>query len=533
MLRTVRHMRPSQVAHRLRLRAKRAVYGRVDGEAVALRYRRNGEPAAWPIDFRPIDAIDPPEQTTVDQIRRREFTLVGQTHELGGGLDWSPSPRSQLWRYHLHYFEWAWPLCDDTDGIAIFAERWREWSEATAVGRWDAWSPYVVSLRAWALCGLRRTLIHDSEFADDVDESLRVHAGYLRANLELDVGGNHLVKNLKALIGLGIHFDDVELLRVANRHLERELKVQVGSDGGHFERSPSYHVQVLGDLIDVLGLLTAASRPVPRGLQLTVDRMRAWLGTMLLPDGDVPLLKDCLPVSADRLRALGVGASTTTNTCTKLADSGYIVVRVGPFHAVLDVGQPCPPTLPAHAHADSLNWVLAVHGRRCIVDTGVSTYQDLDRRSFERSTAAHNTVEIDGCDSTEVYGAFRAGRRAHVRLLSTTEGNGTVEIVAEHDGYAHLDGRPLHRRIWRFRTDRIEVTDRISGSGKHLITGRIHLAPGAKQAIDITSEPAVHEPNETEVATGMASLIPSDCLVLRMHTDLPASMQTTITVHGQ
>ena len=27
------------------------------------------------------------------------------------------------------------------------------------------------------------------------------HAGYLRSNVESDVGGNHLVKNLKALVG--------------------------------------------------------------------------------------------------------------------------------------------------------------------------------------------------------------------------------------------------------------------------------------------------------------------------------------------
>src|SRR5207249_2624162 len=93
---------------------------------------------------------------------------------------------------------------------------WSDWRAANPFPRGDAWHPYVASLRTWALCWLGAS-------ASDV----ALHAGYVRRHLETDVGGNHLLKNLKALIGAGVWLGDDELVRVGTRRLERELLVQV------------------------------------------------------------------------------------------------------------------------------------------------------------------------------------------------------------------------------------------------------------------------------------------------------------------
>src|ERR1019366_1742442 len=55
-----------------------------------------------------------------------------------------------------------------------------------------------------------------------------------------------------------------------------------------------------------------------------------------------------------------------------------------------------------------------------LVDTAASTYERRPVREYERSTAAHNTVEVDRAESTEVWGAFRAGRRARGLQLGRT-----------------------------------------------------------------------------------------------------------------
>jgi len=172
---------------------------------------------------------------------------------------------------------------------------------------------------------------------------------------------------------------------------------------------------------------------------------------------------------------------------TVLAASGYVVVRPDEHtQLILDVGDPCPDDLPAHAHADCLSFELWVNGERWVLDTGTSTYEAGPRRAYERSTAAHNTIEIDGEDQTEVWGIFRAARRARGTLELVTSVGGTVEVVASHDGYRRLAGSPVHRRRWRMSSGRVEITDSITGAGAHRVASRLHVAPVAASLCSIT-----------------------------------------------
>ncbi|MEY6432337.1 heparinase II/III-family protein [Thioalkalicoccus limnaeus] len=63
-------------------------------------------------------------------------------------------------------------------------------------------------------------------------------------------------------------------------------------------------------------------------------------------------------------------------------------------------------------HADTLSFELSLFGQRTIVNGGTSRYGSGPERLAERSTAAHSTVQIDGADSSEVWGGFRVARRA-------------------------------------------------------------------------------------------------------------------------
>ncbi|MGI9120556.1 MAG: heparinase II/III domain-containing protein [Acidimicrobiales bacterium] len=409
------------------------------------------------------------------------FSFLGEQRSLGDPPDWEQSDADQLWRYHLGYFDWAWAFVAHPHrswARAAFARLWRSWADRTTFGRGDAWSPYVVSLRSWALCGLYRPLVHGGSDDESFRHQIGLHAGFVRASLEFDVGGNHLVKNLKALVGLGVFLDDEDLLRLARYHLQRQISVQVLDDGGHFELSPSYHCQVLGDLVDISDLLELAQRPPIEGLAPAIEAMRRWLGLVRMPDGDVPLFNDCGLVGEHRLKLLKP-APAPRRRLVVLGPSGYVVMRPDErLHLVADVGAPCPRRLPAHAHADCLSFELAVDGRRVIVNSGTSTYQPGSRRHYERSTRAHNTVELDGEDQTEMWGTFRAARRAGPVLEGVADDAEVVEVVASHDGYRRLPGRPGHRRTWRVGAASIEIIDDISGCGVHDVVSSIHLAAG-------------------------------------------------------
>ena len=107
-------------------------------------------------------------------------------------------------------------------------------------------------------------------------------------------------------------------------------------------------------------------------------------------------------------------------------------------------------------------------GERFIVDSGTSTYEPGVQRQHERSTAAHNTVSVDGTDQTEVWGTFRAARMARATLERAEDDGRTITVSGSHDGYRRLPGEPVHRRTWMVAADQVEITD---GSWARVNTG--------------------------------------------------------------
>ena len=158
---------------------------------------------------------------------------------------------------------------------------------------------------------------------------------------------------------------------------------------------------------------------------------------------------------------------------------------------------------------------------------------------YERSTAAHNTVEVDDLDQTEVWAAFRAARRAGGRLRHAVDQDGTCEVSAWHDGYRRLPGRPLHIRTWRARAGSLEVTDEIVGEGRHRAVARVHLAPGTDVSEDggviradglqVRASGGKVTVEDDAVAHGFGDLLPARTVTIRASGPLPLRIQTTLS----
>jgi hypothetical protein len=553
--RTVRPLEPSQVTHRLRLHAQRRVLRSLPGPFVERRMRSGCVTvAAWPLDFVSVGRQVPAGRPSAADNAAGWFDFVGDRRHLGRPHDWLQPDAGQLWRYHLHYFEWAWAFVqapDRTWARKAFADLWRSWRSSSRFGRWDEWSPYVASLRAWVLCDVFADLVTDSEIEDDVVASIDAHHGFLLRHLERDVGGNHLLKNLKALIGLGVFLDRPVTVRAAVAGADEQVKLQVLADGGHYERTPSYHCQAMADLVDLVGLTSTAEVEVPTTWAGAVERMRQWLGTMRFGDGDLPRFNDSTAVPTELLGLLDPAPRAAG--LHLLPSSGYVVLDGGGrLSAVVDVAEACPPGLPAHAHADCLSVEVAVDGRPVLVNAGTSTYAPGPRRRLERSTRAHNTVEIDDADQTEVWGAFRAARRAHPTVHGVAAAKG-LTVTASHDGYRRLPGSPVHTRTVRLGPDELVVDDRVDGSGHHRATLCWHFAAGkdpvrigshrvSLDRLDLvveSSDPgsidllAPGSADRAQVADGFGRLRPAAVLEVRLEGTLPLSCRTVITAPGR
>ena len=93
---------------------------------------------------------------------------------------------------------------DRSAARGVFAWLWHSWRAACPLGHRDAWLPYPAALRIWSWCGLYRDLVEGSALEEEFHREISTHAAFLRRHLETDVGGNHLIKDLKALVGLGV-----------------------------------------------------------------------------------------------------------------------------------------------------------------------------------------------------------------------------------------------------------------------------------------------------------------------------------------
>lgn len=431
---------------------------------------------AWPEGFVPCDALTGAAWPDPFLVETGRFDIMGYEVDLADGPIFSVSTPT-LVQFHAHYWDWAWAL---TDLPAERAERaygrlLNSWAEQTSFARGVAWSPYVASLRAWSWCTQFNHFAKGSPHDRAMREQLWLHLRFVRSHLEKDLGGNHLLKNLKAWIALGVFFNLNRDVRLASAKLRRQLEVQILPDGGHYERSPAYHVQVLQDLIDIRELLYSAGRDDIRDvLTECIGRMRLFLGAMIAPNQEVLLLNDGYPLLAEII------ASVTPNPwvygSALFQDTGVARLEAGDWTTFVDMGDPCPEELPGHAHADTLGCLLFLGNKRIVSEAFTSTYAKGTRRSFERSTAAHSTVEIDGYDSTEVWGAFRAGRRARVRDVHfRCDGSEGATVSGWHDGYQHLRGWPIHHRRVAIDSCGVTVVDTITATGRMPFVLRWHL----------------------------------------------------------
>ena len=474
---TIRHLRPGQILGRVAYKLQQ--FRRVASDEASPLPRQRCPTGRW---VRPVGGNQ--SLTGPTTIR-----LLNQTNRIESAGDWDRKDWPLLWRFNLHYFDDlnAWDAGARTEWHIALIQRW---IEENRIGVGTAWHPYPTSLRMvnwikWFCAG--------QDASSTALGNLASQARYLSKRLERHLLGNHLFSNAKALVFAGLFFEGPGprlWLETGLRIIEQELGEQILDDGGHFERSPMYHALALEDILDLQNACARYRGAVPEEFRSTVarlsavtDPMREWLETMCHPDGDIGFFNDAALGLAPRPDQLDAYAqrlghpplSGKGDGITHLEASGYFRVQQAPVVALLDCAPIGPDYLPGHAHADTLSFEWSVHGQRVIVNGGTSQYGCNSQRQYERSTAAHSTVEVDHEDSSEVWGAFRVARRAYpldVRIEDNLDALKTVH--AAHDGYRRLG--VTHRRTWTLGSDRLTIADRVDG--KHGIAlARFHIHP--------------------------------------------------------
>lgn len=479
---TLRHLRSEQFIYRIYYRFGRTIVRRRAMAALGAIVRREWlAPWAAPATARP------------SLLALGIFFLLGERGEVQSKADWNSAKKTKLWLYNLHYFD------DLNAHDSEEREDWHRW----LIDRWiednpplegNGWEPYPLALRT---VNLVKWLSRSDHVEERWLSSLARQAQALFAQEERHLLANHLFVDAKAMVFAGAFFDGIagdRWLSRGLRVLDEEMGEQFLPDGGNYELSPMYHASLLWDVCDLIRLGEVSGIPSIleriESWREVLKRGLMWLQGMCHPDGQISFFNDAafeIAPTLDELEAyarnLGCrvpNRSGPESGARLFEDTGYAVIdwRDG-ARAILDLAEVGPDYQPGHAHADSLSYEWSVFGQRVLVNSGTSQYGVDAERQRQRGTRAHNTVEINGVDSSEVWAGFRVARRARPRDRSVViDGERTV-VTCSQDGYLRLRGRVVHRRQWETAPGRLCVSDFISGCFVSAVN-RLYLHPDVR-----------------------------------------------------
>lgn len=326
---------------------------------------------------------------------------------------------------------------------------------------------------------------------------LRYPSGFSSANNHLvaEAMGEYLIAT--ALPGVN------DAARVAGRAkavLEREALLQILADGVAAEQSPTYGA-FTAEMLLLCAMVGRERASFDEGVAQRLLAFAGWIAWIADDANATPAIGDddegrvlsltdhehhyaasvaqaisgflnepigLAPVQATSLRNAVFGgavfAAAPPAGLKTFVEGGYSVVREErankALQLVFDHGPLGYLSIAAHGHADALSFVLNVDGQPVLVDPGTYLYHSGGLwRDWFRGTAAHNTLTVNGQDSSTISGPFNWAHKATAELLAS-DANGW-KLEGRHDGYRGRFGID-HQRTIAADPNGFTVTDRLT-----------------------------------------------------------------------
>ena len=348
---------------------------------------------------------------------------------------------------------------------------------------------------------------------------------------------NHAIAEAFGLFLIGLYFPDLpgagKWLSYGKAVLEREIERQILEDGGSYEFSTTYLSFVFDFFLLFKIVCDRNNISYPSIVNSRLEQSCEYISALIDENGNLPNIGD-----QDSAILVNFGLTNHENftsilntgsvlfnrpdfrrddfpdfkTCILLGDkikfknfsdfkrdsnkaillkqSGLGVIR-GEIRGkeFVFVGNATPlgmPPLYAHGHLDALSFTLSVGGLEIFVDPGTYLYHCGGKwRRYFRSTAAHNTVEINGADMTEQVADFMFGKPYRITEHSLREDGDSVIWRAAHDAYHKLKVPVSHARqvVFGRGSGKFEIIDFLGSAGSYLAAQYFHFHPECSVAV--------------------------------------------------
>ncbi|WP_312364467.1 alginate lyase family protein [Sphingobacterium sp.] len=444
VLATIRYLKPVQLKYQLLYRLKKI---------------KPLKAYQMEVDFSKVNILSFDQTVNLSNcyLGNNRFKFLNIEHDFGDKINWNEQRFGKLWNYNLQYGNY---LLQNNISLQKKIDLLTGLYEELSNGNLSL-EPYPVSLRT---INIIRLVCSGVSLGNELLSCLHTELSFLSKRLEFHILGNHLLENAFALAMGGAFFGEDIWVKDGVDLILHEIDEQILLDGGHFELSPMYHQIILFRLLEFCDWYSKYRNRDEKTLDFVREKtsqMLNWLEQISFENGDIPLFNDSAKEIAYSSKWLfDYGERLNVPRFQEmLGESGYRAVNLGKYECRIDFAQVGASYQPGHSHADALSFILYYDKKPLFVEQGTSTYQIGERRNLERSTQAHNTVEICNTNQSQVWGGFRTAARAYVNILKE---EGFV-YQAVHSGYKRRFN-VLHTRTFSCRQTNIEIYDKLSKS---------------------------------------------------------------------
>jgi len=364
---------------------------------------------------------------------------------------WKHFDAGEFWYNELHSFEWL----RDLKVIANQTARVRarnliiDWIESHTNIDPKPWRADLIGRRISAWLSNSEFLLKDSDtsFLKHFFYSLALQARHLSRIARTSDEGLERLYAYKGMLYAGLSLPDGEKRYLqAIKLLNSALTKQVLPDGGYYERSPSTHLTVMRQLIDIQKSLIIADQPPLDLLNNAISMMASVLRTYRHGDGSLALFNSSIEEEPWLVDLVLTQSNAKGRAPENVSDVGFRRIQAGRTILITDHGAPAKQS--RRGHAGLLSFELSTGKERLIVNCGCWRGKDEEWSKALRATAAHSTLTVNDTNSCELFddGSIGVGPKNVPSRRDDQDGASWLE--ANHDGYCEPFGLMHNRRLY-------------------------------------------------------------------------------------
>jgi len=489
---TLKDLEPIQIQYRINYIFKRKLYEKI-GSYIQNRYTQQYRKKDIHLHRNKKMLLNDRRYYFYDleKVLENKITFLNKEIDFGTSIDWDRDELNQgtkLWKLNLHYHDFLFDIALsyketlDKKYLNYLEKTINDWIDKNPIGTkgygGDNWNSYCLSLRivSWIKIYLLLEESLSDSFKERFIESLWIQGAFLYDNLELDILGNHLIKNYKALHYLGEFFQEKKYSKEAEKLYINHIAKQFTPSGMHEELAPMYSGIILEDLIEVY-LITKE-----KALEELIHKQYQTLSYLIGTDKKFTYFNDSVNkngIEFEQLEELYL--KIFPNNPLKEPPytfnfDGYLGFENPHEKLIFDAGDVVSGNQPGHGHCDALSFEYFLGEEKLFTNSGVYEYNNGERRTYARSTKAHNTLSFNNLEQSEIWSSFRMARRAKVEFYLEELTTNTLKVEGHVEGF-DFNQKVVHKRTLIKEKSQLQTIDSVESKMQKDSEIFFHLMP--------------------------------------------------------